>query len=207
MSKLVVSSLVGIGGAAGIGGGIYWMYGNSKAPSKTEIKTIQSRLEKAGFDILDTNGSSHWSDLKTQYNNAKQTAYKIFGTGNRDITEDELKSLCKDALKKGEDDSSYEKAKRWCVVPVSIAAHISKLGFTPISTEKSGNTQQEKWTELASKYGTGENKIKDVNTLSGSNTWETLRDKCKEIGDKKNYDDDFDSHLLSSQSWCSTKNQ
>ncbi|CBY92910.1 hypothetical protein HF1_09020 [Mycoplasma haemofelis str. Langford 1] len=206
MSKFIVPSLAGLGGAAGIGGGLYLMNGNSQTPNKSEDKTIRSKLKKAGFDILDTNGSAHWGDLKTQYNKAKQTASKIFDTGDKDVTEDELKGLCKVALDKGEEDASYEKAKRWCVVPVSVTAHLNKWGLKAISTEKSGDTQQTKWTELASKYGTGENKIKDVATLTGSNTWETLRDKCKEIGEKKNYEDDFDAHLLPFQGWCSTKN-
>ncbi|AEW45570.1 hypothetical protein MHC_03550 [Mycoplasma haemocanis str. Illinois] len=205
MSKLVIVSVTGLGGAAGIGGGFYLLNRNSKdkIASKLEKETIQSRLQKAKFKILET-GSSQWNEIKTQYNSKKNDASKVFSTSNNEVQENALKELCRENLNKSEfDDDLYSKVKRWCVVPTTISSHLKSWGVTPLSTDESKEEQKDKWEELANKYDSSSNKIKDLNSLN-SEKWKSLRTKCKSMGEKKNYEDDFDSFFESSKVWCSS---
>ncbi|CBY92877.1 hypothetical protein HF1_08690 [Mycoplasma haemofelis str. Langford 1] len=202
MSKATLYSLAGLGGATGIGGGAYLLHENSKA-SKPEKRTVRSKLEKAGFKILDPSDRQHWSTLKNEYNKVKQDSTKVFGEHTQDIEEGELKSLCQSFLEKDEGDESYGKSKRWCVVPVTVSSHLGNLGRKALSTADSGDTDKQQWESLASTYDNAPNKISGTDNLGTGQKWQTLRTKCKGLGDKKNYEDEFDTNLSSSITWCS----
>ncbi|AEG73159.1 hypothetical protein HF1_08220 [Mycoplasma haemofelis str. Langford 1] len=206
MSKLALASLSGLGGAAGIGGGIYLLNKDSKSPvaTKEASETIQSKLQKEKFKILDI-GASEWGEIKDKYNSLKSDASKVFNVSSDELNEHALKDLCKEHLNKSEfDDALYSKVKRWCVTPVTVSSHLSNWGLTSLSTDSSNNNNQKELTALAKKYATADNKIKGVDTLE-SEQWRSLQTKCKDIGGKKNYDDDFDSLFESSKTWCTTE--
>ncbi|CBY92880.1 hypothetical protein HF1_08720 [Mycoplasma haemofelis str. Langford 1] len=205
MSKFTAASIAGLGGAAGIGGGVYLLNKDSenKSISKPEKETIQSRLQKEKFQIL-TSDASQWSEIKTQYNSKKDDASKVFAISNSEVQESVLKDLCRENLSKSEfDDSLYSKVKRWCVVPTTISSHLKLWGITSLPTDESKEEQKDKWEELAKKYDAASNKIKDLNSLSDEK-WKSLRTKCKSMGEKKNYEDDFDSFFESSKIWCAS---
>ncbi|AEG73161.1 hypothetical protein HF1_08240 [Mycoplasma haemofelis str. Langford 1] len=202
MSKLAAASMAGLGAAGASGFGAYHLY--SQKP-KHEIKTIQDKLVSEGFKILQKSEQSHWTTLKGEYNKIKTDTNKAFATTNTDINEDGLKALCEEFLKKEKEDSSYSKAKRWCVVPVSVTHHLTNLGFTALNTEGAGS--QTTWEGLVSEYEDSKNsshKISGLDTLADTK-WEKIRDKCKEIMAKQNYDDSFDTNLESSKRWCVSK--
>ncbi|AEW45567.1 hypothetical protein MHC_03535 [Mycoplasma haemocanis str. Illinois] len=202
MSKFVLYSMAGVGGAAGIGGGIYLLHENSKA-SKPEKRTIKSKLIKAGFKVLDTSDSQHWTTLKNEYNKVKQESTKAFETHTQDINEEKLKSLCQSYLEKDEEDLSYGKVKRWCMVPVTVSNHLESIGRKALSTANSGDTDKSHWETLATKYDNSSDKIASLDNLGSGQKWEALRNKCKDLGDKKNYEDEFDANLSASVTWCS----
>ncbi|CBY92882.1 hypothetical protein HF1_08740 [Mycoplasma haemofelis str. Langford 1] len=197
MSKVAAASLAGLGAAGAGGFGIYYF-----KDSETKIVSIKDRLVSEGFKILSPSEQSHWTDLKNAYNNKKSDSNKVFEVTSTDIKEETLKTLCEGALKKSEDDSSYSKAKKWCVVPVSINQHLSNLKLNPLST--TGNGSQEAWNKIVTEYEKDENsgkRFSDLSTLSDQK-WEKIRDKCNTLSSKKNYDDDFDASLESSKRWC-----
>ncbi|AEW45521.1 hypothetical protein MHC_03305 [Mycoplasma haemocanis str. Illinois] len=200
MSKLFFS-IAGLGGVTGLGGGAYLLHLNSR--SVTEKKTIKDRLQKAGFQILNDSESQHWKTLKDAYNAAKGEESKVFAKSNSDIDEGKLRELCNSVLEKGEEDASYSKAKRWCVVPTTVSDYLGKLGRRALSTATSGEVDKTQWEDLASKYENSQDKIASLSSLGSDKKWESLRKECGTLGAKKNYEDNFDSNLASSQTWCS----
>ncbi|CBY92874.1 hypothetical protein HF1_08660 [Mycoplasma haemofelis str. Langford 1] len=204
MSKAAAASLAGLGGAAGIGGGIYLLNSNSKTPTYKK-GTVGHKLQSEKFTILNAEGDAdHWKLLKEEYNKAKSTTSKVFESHTSDIEEGKLKELCKSALEKDEGDASYSKAKRWCVVPVSVSEYLKNWNIVALPTNTDNSDKQDKWTALANSYESSNNKISNVATLSDQK-WQTLRAECKKLEVKKNYDDDFDSAFGSSKIWCVEK--
>ncbi|AEG73153.1 hypothetical protein MHF_0895 [Mycoplasma haemofelis Ohio2] len=201
MSKVALSSLAGLGGAAGLGGGIYLLNKDSKI-EVIKKGTVKSRLQSEKFTPLNPN-DSHWNKLKEEYNKVKGEASKVFETSDSGIDENKLKELCGVALEKDENDASYSKAKRWCVVPVNVSAHLKNWNLTALPTED-GASKQTEWTNLSNTYSSSNQKIAGVETLNPSE-WQTLRNECKKLGAKNNYDDDFDSSFASSKIWCIEK--
>ncbi|AEG73253.1 hypothetical protein MHF_0998 [Mycoplasma haemofelis Ohio2] len=198
MSKALIPALTGLS-AAGIGGGIYLAHKNSERPAP-EKKTIRDRLQKAKFKIP-TNDDNHWASIKAAYNNVKSHSDKVFSTSTSEVGEEDLKRLCEEALEKDEGDTSYDKAKRWCVVTTTISSYLKELGINALPTDDSKNEKQNEWTKLAGEYSASNNKISGVDSLNGD-AWKNLRSECKKLGDKKNYDDDFDTSFESSKIWC-----
>ncbi|AEW45525.1 hypothetical protein MHC_03325 [Mycoplasma haemocanis str. Illinois] len=202
MSKIAVASVVGLGAAGAGGFGIYHLYSPKE---KNAVKSIRDKLISEGFRLLDKSEQSHWTKLKDEYNKVRTDVNKAFTTTNTDIKEDDLKALCETSLKKGKEDLDYQKAKKWCVVPVSVTQHLTNLGFTTLATD--GNNSKSAWEGLVNEYEDSRNashKISGLDTLSETK-WEKIRDKCKEIMSKQSYDDSFDANLESSKRWCVAK--
>ncbi|AEG73239.1 hypothetical protein MHF_0984 [Mycoplasma haemofelis Ohio2] len=198
MSKVFMASVAGLGTAAA-GGGFYLLKDDLKSsPAKA---TIRDKLKEERFEILDSNSPS-WESVRTQYNSSRSTSSKAFLTHSKDIEVGELKKLCEDNLSKDEfDPSLYSKVKRWCITPVTVSKHLEKWSMTSLPTDNTQNSKQAEWTKLAEKYDSATNKISGLATLE-TKKWENLASKCKEIGDKKNHDDDFDSSVESYKVWC-----
>ncbi|AEG73155.1 hypothetical protein HF1_08180 [Mycoplasma haemofelis str. Langford 1] len=199
MSKLAFASAAGLG-AAGTGGfGVYHFYFNNSNP---EDKSLRARLISEKFKILTNKqeDQTHWETLKTAYEAIKKNADKSFKVTEQAVTTDDLKSFCEEHLKSEKEDL-YSKVKRWCVVPVTVANHLSNLNLTPLSTETSGEPNKAEWEGLAENYNNSEDKISDLQ-ITGKTQWTNLRDKCKNLGTKKNYEDEFDANLKSSIRWC-----
>ncbi|AEW45601.1 hypothetical protein MHC_03705 [Mycoplasma haemocanis str. Illinois] len=202
--KTLLTALVGGGAVASAGVG-YFTY------QKFFSENISSRLRSEKFIPLNDSKEhdAYWETLKTQYNSQKANKGKIFTDGSKDIETRELKLECKKALAGNiKDDALYSKVKRWCVVPVSLSEHLNKLNFHSFSTEdKTDNADKSKWESKVTEYekeGNREKRISGLDTLS-TDKWKTIMNKCKEIGGKKNYEDEFETNFEKYKEWCSTE--
>ncbi|AEW45599.1 hypothetical protein MHC_03695 [Mycoplasma haemocanis str. Illinois] len=202
MSKFLIPTIAGLG-VAGVGGGIYLAHKNFENPV-SEKKTVRTKLQKAKFKIPSKEDNQHWTSIKTAYNNVRTHADKVFSTSSSEVGEEDLKRLCEEALEKDENDTSYDKAKRWCVVTTTISSYLKEWGMNALPTSDSNNEKQSEWTKLSGEYASSNSKIAGVDSLS-SEAWKNLRSECKKLGDKKNYDDDFDTSFESSKIWCIDK--
>ncbi|AEW45566.1 hypothetical protein MHC_03530 [Mycoplasma haemocanis str. Illinois] len=200
MNKLIVVSTAGIG-AAGTGGfGIYNFYLKNSKDGSLKAKLISEK-----FTLLTNKqeDSKHWEELKNKYNAIKGSADKAFEVSDKELTVDDLKALCRDYLNRGQE-NLYSKVKRWCVVPVTVSDHLKTLKLNLLSTENNGTTDKDKWESLASGYKSSNDKIVGLE-VADKNAWTTLRDKCKDLITKKNYEDEFDINLKSAARWCTQK--
>ncbi|AEW45520.1 hypothetical protein MHC_03300 [Mycoplasma haemocanis str. Illinois] len=203
MSKLALVSVVGVG-AVGTGGiGVYHFYFKD---IRSNDKNLRSLLVAKKFKILtnEQEDQTHWETLKAEYDKVKSNPDKSFKVTDKAITVDDLKAFCKDHLNSKREDL-YSKVKKWCVVPVTIVNHLKNLNLTPLSTETSGEPDKAKWEALADNYNKSEDKISGL-SISNKGEWTKLREKCKELGAKKNYEDEFDANLKSSIRWCALPN-
>ncbi|CBY92921.1 hypothetical protein HF1_09130 [Mycoplasma haemofelis str. Langford 1] len=196
MSKTLIPALAGVG-AAGLGGGIYLAHKNSENPSP-ERKTILLRLEKEKYKPLKLDDPTHWQDSLTNYKkqHTQKTSY----------TEQELKNLCSSLFKRDDiREEDYSTAKRCCVVPRTISQRLEDLGFKVIEA-----SETEKWKKLSGEYkasGTGNKKLGDlVNTaVDDESTGEKLKKKCQEVLAKGHWENNYDSLLEGSKTWCTDK--
>ncbi|AEG73255.1 hypothetical protein MHF_1000 [Mycoplasma haemofelis Ohio2] len=202
--KALPITLAGGGAAASAGAG-YLTY------QKFFTQDISSRLQNEKFTLLTDSKEhdTHWESLKTQYNSQKANKGKIFTDGSKDIEISELKSECKKALSGDiKDDDLYFKTKRWCVVPISLSEHLNKFDFHSFSTEdKADNSDKSKWESKVTEYEKEDNKGKRISGLDTLSTekWKAIMNKCKEIGGKKNYEDEFEVNFEKYKEWCSVK--
>ncbi|AEG73254.1 hypothetical protein MHF_0999 [Mycoplasma haemofelis Ohio2] len=195
-SKLGLASLAGAGGIGG-GFGIYKLYGSSGDEKSSSPRTIADKLRDEKFSILGSGSAQHWQNIKTEYDKKKSDSTKVFSSTGQ------LEDVCKEVLAKPEEDPDYQKAKRWCVTPVTISEHLSKFSLKVLNT--SDTTDQGEWIKKVTEYEKPENadkKIADLTTLNGSNKEEQIRNKCKEITNKKSYEDSFFELLDKSKLWC-----
>ncbi|AEW45574.1 hypothetical protein MHC_03570 [Mycoplasma haemocanis str. Illinois] len=202
MSRAIVASLVGIGGIGG-GLGAYKLYSSSKEKT-ISTSTIADRLRAEKFSPLGTNSTdeANWTKIKEAYEKVKSDQTKVFSESG------ELKDLCRTALAKLETDSDYLKAKKWCVVPISLSSHLDKLGFKSLSSQDNDqNPDKTKWENIVTEHKKSENQDKRISDLGDLNTdgWKTIMKKCKEIGEKQNYDDEFTNNFEKYKKWCSEK--
>ncbi|AEG73163.1 hypothetical protein HF1_08260 [Mycoplasma haemofelis str. Langford 1] len=197
MSKATVASLAGVGSVGG-GFGAYKLYDALSTEKPTPQRTIADKLIEEKFSILSEGDEQHWTKIKEEYEKVKSNSSKVFSSNK-----DELKNKCKEALAKPESDSDYQKAKRWCVTPVTIKDYLTKSGLKAIET--TGNTNESDWTKKVGEYEKQENeskRVSDLKTLTEPKKWEQLRDKCGTIVVKQNYEESFLELLDKSKLWC-----
>ncbi|AEW45252.1 hypothetical protein MHC_01930 [Mycoplasma haemocanis str. Illinois] len=191
---------IGLASTASLGGVVGGGFLIKNAISSKEKQTLSTRLTSEGFELLNDSHSSQWSTSLSKYNSKK-------ASGVEGISEDKLKSICKELLSKDKrSEEDYNKAKRYCVVPQNISTRLSKLGFTALNTTES--THQQQWTTLATAYvtkGTGNNQIESLSLQaenSNKDNWSKLRDKCKVVVEKDHWTEDFDAYLEKAKMWC-----
>ncbi|AEG73251.1 hypothetical protein HF1_09140 [Mycoplasma haemofelis str. Langford 1] len=211
MSKLTYASLAGTGALGASGFGIYHLYSGEPVPevqTKTEVtvevRNLRSKLTSQGFTILTSapENQKHWEEIKTEYDKVKAIPSKSFHPTSQEVTIPYLQDLCKTQLEQDRDDL-FENVKRWCVVPTTISNHLVNLKLTPLSISDSDEPDKSNWEALAKEYGTSGEQVSDW-TIPPSE-WKKLKEKCKEVSGKKNYDDDFNFGLHTSMRWCVKK--
>ncbi|AEW45600.1 hypothetical protein MHC_03700 [Mycoplasma haemocanis str. Illinois] len=196
-SKFGLASLAGAGSIGG-GFGIYKLYTENRKSNLT--RTIADKLRSEKFSLLgrSTEDAKHWQDIKGEYEKKKNSSEAFSSSA-------QLEDICLEVLTKPETDSDYQKAKRWCVTPVTISEHLNKFNLKALNT--SDTTDQAAWTNKVTEYEKQENankRISDLATLNESSKWEQIRNKCKTITSKKSYEDSFSELLDKSKLWCFT---
>ncbi|AEW45517.1 hypothetical protein MHC_03285 [Mycoplasma haemocanis str. Illinois] len=193
--------VVGAAGIAGVGAlGTY--YSGVFSSKKNDIR---GKLIKSKWTILEDfkdEHKSHWSTALSKY--------KEKHTGNTNLTESQLKDICKNLLN-SEDDKNYEEARRYCVVPRKISERLSDLNLQLLDITNGNspsNKNQTQWTSLATKYktsGTGNIQLDDLaaSSINDANTnWTNLRDKCKAVSEKDHWSEKYDELVDNSKTWC-----
>nr|WP_014272348.1 hypothetical protein [Mycoplasma haemocanis] len=193
--------LLGIGAVGGLTvGGVL----GSKYLFKSNKRILRNRLEKEKYKILDFSKDSEWTTVLEAYNKAKDTQGKRFIDGNGEVQLNDLKESCKSILDGDGDDSLFNKARKWCVVPRNISERLYDLSLNPLKTnddtEEKGD--KSKWETISRQYENDGNKgIKDL-SLVGSDKWKALRDKCKSFFSQDPWSNDYDTNLEVSKDWC-----
>ncbi|AEG73151.1 hypothetical protein MHF_0893 [Mycoplasma haemofelis Ohio2] len=191
-------------GAAGVTGagalGTYY-----SGVFSTNENTIREKLKKDRWTVLEdykTEHKSHWNTVLGKY--------KEKHTGNSNLTESQLKDICKKLLN-SEDDKNYEEARRYCVVPRKISERLIDLNLQLLDITNSSspsNKNQTQWTSLATKYktsGTGNKELDGLTASSISNAssnWTSLRDKCKTVSEKDHWSEKYSELVDNSKTWC-----
>ncbi|CBY92915.1 hypothetical protein HF1_09070 [Mycoplasma haemofelis str. Langford 1] len=216
MSKLTYASLAGVGALGTSGLGMYHLYsGESKLETQTkeevtvEVKNLGSKLTSENFTILSDSpeNNHHWATIKEEYDKIKSEPSKSLNPTAEEVTVSTLQALCKDRLEQDREDL-YVKVKRWCVVPTKVSEHLANLKLTPLSTTDGDESHKGDWEALSTAYISAESdeRIPEL-IIPNSSEWKQLQKKCKDISEKKSYEDDFDFYLNASISWCTKKSQ
>ncbi|AEW45761.1 hypothetical protein MHC_04525 [Mycoplasma haemocanis str. Illinois] len=199
--------LTASGGVGAVSAGAYFVI-----PSKKDM-SIRAQLKKSGYFILnldqkDTTHKEEWEKIKTAYgkeaedllrfsNVVKDTSNTISGI------KDACASLLSSESRKAED---LEKARRWCVVPVTVASRLgNKLALLDTTTtnaddalwaEKLKEHQKEnsKWTKIPNAWGTGDTDDGKKKTA--------LKTKCGDMAKLNTFDKDFETFVSYTRDWC-----
>ncbi|AEW45212.1 hypothetical protein MHC_01730 [Mycoplasma haemocanis str. Illinois] len=203
MKTLTVS--LAIGGGLGIGGAGFLAYKHLYPP-----KQISDHLKEEKFVLLNHSEEhkAHWTTLLGEYNKQKTHKNNIFTDVGKDLKVEELQEACRKALGESVDNEEiYSKAKKWCVVPVTLSEHLSKHQFRSLSTEDNNNSDQSIWEGKVTEHEKPDNSNRRIKDLSGVNQdkWKTIMSECKNISNKKNYENEFNSYFEKYKDWCSIK--
>ncbi|AEW45686.1 hypothetical protein MHC_04150 [Mycoplasma haemocanis str. Illinois] len=199
MSISPVKLVLGLGAiSVTVGGGILVV----KSMKDSSTVTVKDRLKKDGYFPLDVGKSDGWNEVLTAYNQKKDSPNLRFDHGNEQISEQRLKDICEDLFKSDEKDSKYEKVKKWCVVPNSVSQVLLSKSFAVLDTTKTGDEDKTKWEALKTQY-----KDNDIPNFSfqTNQDWKALRTKCKELVEKKPWDNDYEDSITHAEKWCTDK--
>ncbi|AEG72860.1 hypothetical protein MHF_0588 [Mycoplasma haemofelis Ohio2] len=200
----LIQALMGIGAIGGLTvGGVL----GSKYLFESNHKTLKDRLEKEKYKILDFSKDSEWTAVLDAYNKAKDSTSKRFISNSSEVQLKDLKDSCKSALSgKEEDDSLFDKARKWCVVPRNISERLSDLSLSPLKTtdDTEDKGDKSKWEAIGKQYESkGNNKIAGLSlTTSNADNWKSIRDKCKVFFSQDPWSNDYDTNLEVSKDWC-----
>ncbi|AEW45594.1 hypothetical protein MHC_03670 [Mycoplasma haemocanis str. Illinois] len=197
MSKLLALSATGAG-TIGIGGfGAY-----SFKTSSNNIRYIKDRLEESQYTLLSLNENKH----KSYWNKSLQE-YKKKHPFDSPLHVEDLKAICKQAfLGEYQDDDSYAKARRYCVVPRKISERIKDLGLNLLDMK--GKLDEREWQWLSFEYsyiGEGNRKLGTLDknsTKDYRNNWTLLRNECQKELMKDHWTPNYYFILKSVQRWC-----
>ncbi|OAL09982.1 hypothetical protein A6V39_03655 [Candidatus Mycoplasma haematobovis] len=207
--------LISVGGASGLVA--------HQLLSKQENKqknSIGDKLEREKYILL-SQDSQTWSTILDKYKEvtASKTNFKFDDfDGNKPSGSDKeavdiLKDHCQKTLSKKETDADsnavFEKARKWCVVPISVTEILDKQGFKALDT---GATKTG-WEAKIKGYKTaaaGVQKIANLTLSTDANTtiekdYTDIKEKCRTISTVKNHDATFEETLKGFELWCANK--
>nr|WP_014272654.1 hypothetical protein [Mycoplasma haemocanis] len=196
----VGAGIAGVAGSTGVGVlGAYYF-----GVFSTNKNDIRSKLIESNWVILEDSNKEHESHWSTALKK-----YKEKHSDKNQLTESQLKGICKDLLN-SEDDKNYEEARKYCVVPRTISERLSDLKFQLLNTTAgtSNNADQQKWTSVVNKYKTEGIETKELDGLKTSSlnndgtNWSTLKDKCKTVSEKDHWSEKYDLLVEGSKTWC-----
>lgn len=210
---IVAKTLIGLGTIGSIGGGGY------AVSYLLATNEIADRLVREGYTILQ-NDSREWGTILNSYKTVATADNKLrFDTfaGTGDKAEEELKKYCENLLKphtseNTQDSDNYNKAKQWCVFPIAVKDLLKHQGYTSLSTDGKDNTpnNNSQWVTKIKDHKKSNAKIKDLvldenQDQASEAEVQKIKEKCAEIGSKKNHEADYDTNLDNFKNWCSNK--
>ncbi|AEG73475.1 hypothetical protein MHF_1237 [Mycoplasma haemofelis Ohio2] len=201
--------LAGLGGAGAVGTGAYFAIPSSSS-EKPKALSVKDRLEKSGYSILNLNKNdttkhaTEWGQVKDAYGTETNANLKFASvTTQDDNTIGGMKEACSSLLSSESDTSSdLEKARRWCVVPVTVASRIGdKLEFM----DTSGDGDSSLWQAKLDEHKKSDSSIPKMTLTpsSGDQASESdLKTECGKVKDYKTFNKDFETFVLHAQNWC-----
>ncbi|AEG73469.1 hypothetical protein MHF_1231 [Mycoplasma haemofelis Ohio2] len=198
-----LAALAGIGTASA---GAYFAI-----PSKKGV-SIRERLEKAGYSILnldkrDTSHKGEWDKIKEAY--GKETTELLRFSGvvqGTDYTISGIKDSCSSLLSsESKKDEDLEKARRWCVVPVTVE---SRLGDKLTLLDTAGTSDTQLWSEKLTEHKKDNSQFPKIPNAWGSgdddDTKKTtaLKTKCGSMAKLHTFDKDFETFVSYTRDWC-----
>nr|WP_045118526.1 hypothetical protein [Mycoplasma haemocanis] len=211
MSELVTKAAFGTIVCGGIVGGGFLI----KNSLNSEDKSLSSKLKDKKYKLLsfDNTHNNHWTNIVTAYKTqtTSNANLKIKGVAISGTTENDLKSLktvCQSIVEADFSQSNYDLAIKWCVIPETVSERITKDGKKILQLDSTDNREKTSWTALVTKHKEEKNNNKKfasltLNTATDDSEINKLREKCKEIKDKKNYESDYESSYQKFNDFCS----
>ncbi|CBY93237.1 hypothetical protein HF1_12290 [Mycoplasma haemofelis str. Langford 1] len=189
--------------AAGVGTvstGAYFAISHDKGTN------IKDRLEASGYSILnlDKGDSEEWEKIKEAYGKEDDEALRFNGVNKNDAsTIVGIKTACSSLLASTSGD--LEKARRWCVVPVTVSSRIGD-NLALLSSQESQDTdlwnaKLEEHKKEASKFTKIPN-VWDDQANSDELKLAALKKKCEEMAKLNTFDKDFESFVAYTKDWC-----
>ncbi|AEG73494.1 hypothetical protein MHF_1258 [Mycoplasma haemofelis Ohio2] len=199
-----LKALTGLAGAGTVSTGIYFAIPSSDKPKALSVK---ERLEKSGYQLLnfskqDTTHSTQWTSVKGAYDKETELSLRFEGVSqNNGETINGLKDACLTLVNKESDTSAdLEKARRWCVVPVTVA---SRIEGTLTLLDTNGSSDSGIWTQKLNDHKDQNfQKPKMPITSSSEVTDSDLKNKCKSLKDSQTFDKDFETLVSYVRDWC-----
>lgn len=224
IKSLAIKSAIGI---AGVGGATFVAFQGYQYSKKEQTvnDSVADKLTENKYKLL-TDNSNTWATVLEKYKellkSSQEFKFDSFdGTKPSDSSEkaeDILKHHCKGALSKKKSDTdsnvAFEKAKKWCVEPISISKLLTAQKYDVLKAE--GDLQQKdksKWDEKIKQYRTSNEKTKKFENLNLGNdsaeveeaNYKTIREKCNEVNKIMNHDATFEEDLKGFVLWCVNK--
>ncbi|AEG72706.1 hypothetical protein MHF_0430 [Mycoplasma haemofelis Ohio2] len=219
MSLTPAKMALGLGSASAVGTGSYFVAKNlqSQDAPKAKVK-LSEQLVKDGFTLLNfESGDTHkseWSTILSKYK--ADTKDRLEGVslssegGQADHEAKNINSLklaCKDLVGTEVASESYNKSRRWCVVPKGVKDSLVGQGKKVLNNEESKNDDRDSWAKKIASY--------DGKTLSLAGTdWSqatsedskitAIKKGCKTLLEKgtKTHDSEFSSEYETALRWC-----
>ncbi|AEG72773.1 hypothetical protein MHF_0501 [Mycoplasma haemofelis Ohio2] len=214
MSLTSTKAALGLGTVGVVGTGSYFAISGSSKQDNVPIKTkLSEQLIKDGFALLNFESSSthsqEWTTVLGKYktsNKDKFSGVTLLENGQDHESKNigALKEACKSLIEKTEFSESYDKARRWCVVPKGVKDIL--LGLKKQVLKHGANEDVDLWKRKVAVYD-----HKDL-PLAGI-TWPVsgepekiskLKEGCKALMEKdvKTYDEDFSADFKIAKRWC-----
>ncbi|CBY92429.1 hypothetical protein HF1_04210 [Mycoplasma haemofelis str. Langford 1] len=174
--------------------------------SEGEVRNIADKFRKEHFTLITK--QQDWEARLTKYNSQEEKRSQGTRFTDRDITWQELKSICEQAAQEdiSESKSPDWKFRRWCVVSKTILNHLASHNLTSLNLDDSNEGDKSSWKKLQKSYlDQGVNSIldlKDKLKQEGDDTWKELQKECKTMSEMDSTDTDFDFTFKTFKLWC-----
>ncbi|AEW45777.1 hypothetical protein MHC_04605 [Mycoplasma haemocanis str. Illinois] len=204
---LPVKVAIGFVGAGTVAAGAYVAFPPSKPSTSLSVR---DHLKKSGYSLLNLNledsstHASEWEKVKGAYVAENDGQLKFNGV-NTSNTINGIKGACSFLLRKESYSSAdLEKARRWCVVPVTVASRIGS--HLALLDTKASDGDSALWKDKLSEYKKNDSsspKMPVTKANTGGDVTETdLKKECEKISSLHTFDKDFETLVMNTQLWC-----
>ncbi|CBY92545.1 hypothetical protein HF1_05370 [Mycoplasma haemofelis str. Langford 1] len=209
MSSTAAKGLALAGGIGGACGGGALLAKNINSQPKTSSTRVKDRLQSEGYKLLNLHDTSSegWDKVKTAYGNGNESNDgKRFPNVEKsgDSTVTGIQNHCRDLIEKeAVTDDDYLKARRWCVIPITVSSKFAN----GVLLNASDSTDDALWDKLAKKHwGEGvdaKSKISSENKSSEEEKRNEIKLKCKSSAESDSTSEDFYETINKVNMWCS----